>query len=298
MEDYPEPEETGWVNVEGGRVWYRLNGRRHLERGKIPLLCLHGGPGCSHDYLLPLTLLADSRPVILYDQLDCGLSDRPANRSHWTVEHFVAEIDAVRAQLGFAEVALFGNSCGGTWVGSYAVRRPAGLRAAILASPFLSAAIYMRDAERLRSGLPADVRDALTMHEEAGTTDSDGYKRAVTYWHEQFICRTLPWPPYVQRMVELWNADLYGYMWGPSEARCTGTLRYFDLTAELAKINVPTWYVCGEFDEITPESVARFARLTPGSRLDVIADASHMPHIEQQGQFMALARQFLDQHLG
>jgi proline iminopeptidase len=296
-EPYPEPEETGWVSVEGGRIWYRLNGRKHLDRGKTPLLCLHGGPGCSHDYLVPLTLLAERRPVILYDQLDCGRSDRPGNRAHWTVDHFVAEIDGVRAQLGLKDVAVFGSSCGGTWVGSYAVRRPAGLRAAILASPFLSASIYMRDAARLRAALPPAIRDALTLHEDAGTTASAEYQQAVTYWHEQFICRTLPWPPCVQRMVELWNADLYGYMWGPSEAKCTGTLKSFDLRDELSQIAVPSWYVCGEFDEITPESVTEFARLTPGSRLDIIAGASHMPHIERQAEFMALAHAFLDRHL-
>ena len=297
MSDYPEPEETGWVSVEGGRIWYRLNGRDHLDAGKTPLLCLHGGPGCSHDYLLPLTLLAAGRPVILYDQLDCGQSDRPGNRAHWTVDHFVAEIDAVRARLGLAEVAVFGSSCGGTWAGSYAVRRPAGLRAVVLASPFLSADIYMRDAVRLRAALPQAIRSALTRHEEAGTTASDEYRLAVTYWHTQYICRTSPWPPCVERMIELWNADLYGYMWGPSEAKCTGTLRDFDLTAQLSRIDVPSWYVCGEFDEITPESVTEFARLTPGSRLDIIAGASHMPHIETQAQFMELARAFLDQHL-
>ncbi len=296
-EPYPEPEETGWVAVQGGNLCYRLNGRRHLENGKTPLICLHGGPGCSHDYLLPLTLLANSRPVILYDQLDCGRSDRPGNRDLWTVEHFVDEIDALRTQLGLAEVAVFGSSCGGTWAASYAVRQPAGLRALILASPFLSAPIYMRDAESLRAALPASVREALAAHEEAGTTASEEYRHAVTYWHEQFICRTLPWPPCVQRMVELWNADLYGYMWGPSEAKCTGTLRSFDLTGELGAINVPSWFVCGEFDEITPQSVTEFARSTPGSRLDVIAGASHMPHIEQQSVFMDLARQFLDAHL-
>jgi len=297
ISQYPEPEEAGHVPVQGGKIWYRINGRRQLDAGRTPLLCLHGGPGCSHDYLLPLTLLAERRPVILYDQLDCGQSDRPGRRENWTVEHFVDEIDAVRRHLDLPEVAIFGSSCGGTWVASYAVRRPPGLKAVVLASPFLSAAVYMRDAERLRASLPAEIRDTLTRHEEAGTTQSEAYGKAVTYWHEQFICRTLPWPRCVQRMIALWNADLYGYMWGPSEAKCTGTLKNFDLTPELAKIDAPTWYVCGEFDEITPQSVTEFSKLTPGSRLDVIAGASHMPHIEKQDEFMRLAHDFLDAHL-
>ena len=64
--------QEGFIEVTGGRVWYRS-----LGEGGIPLLCLHGGPGFTHYYLEPLELLADQRQVIFYDQLGCGNSDRP-----------------------------------------------------------------------------------------------------------------------------------------------------------------------------------------------------------------------------
>ena len=37
----------GYIDVEGGRVWYRIEG----DGTGTPLLTLHGGPGISHDYL-------------------------------------------------------------------------------------------------------------------------------------------------------------------------------------------------------------------------------------------------------
>jgi pimeloyl-ACP methyl ester carboxylesterase len=65
-----EPATTeGYIEVPGGRVWYRIAG---TDRPGIPVLCLHGGPGMPHDYLEPLEDLASSRPVIFYDQLGCG----------------------------------------------------------------------------------------------------------------------------------------------------------------------------------------------------------------------------------
>jgi len=76
----------GYVEVPGGRVWYQIVGP---DRPGIPLLCLHGGPGMPHDYLEPLAGLAASRPVIFYDQLGCGRSDRPADDSLWTADRFV-----------------------------------------------------------------------------------------------------------------------------------------------------------------------------------------------------------------
>lgn len=56
----------GYIDVPGGKVWYREIG---IERKGIPLLALHGGPGAPHDYLEPIEALGDERPVIFYDQL-------------------------------------------------------------------------------------------------------------------------------------------------------------------------------------------------------------------------------------
>src|SRR5581483_1346092 len=134
----PAPESTGYVEVEGGRIWYRSNGDRHKD--KAPILCVHGGPGVPHEYLLPLTTLSFERRVILYDQLDVGRSDKPNDAKNWTVQRFVSEIDAVRNALGLDEFHLFGNSWGGTIVAEYAIGRPKGMKSLTLEGPLLSTA--------------------------------------------------------------------------------------------------------------------------------------------------------------
>ena len=60
--------EEGYVEVRGGRTWYRVVG----EGTAVPLVTVHGGPGGTHDYLEPLAALADERPVVFYDQLGAG----------------------------------------------------------------------------------------------------------------------------------------------------------------------------------------------------------------------------------
>jgi proline iminopeptidase len=87
----------GHIEVPGGRIWYRIVGP---DRPGTPVLCLHGGPGMPHDYLEPLEDLAVTRPVVFYDQLGCGRSDRPADDSLWTTDRFVEELATVRAALG------------------------------------------------------------------------------------------------------------------------------------------------------------------------------------------------------
>src|SRR5690349_4700152 len=102
------PVKEGYINVEGGKVWYRLVG----SGSKPPLVCLHGGPGVPHDYLAPLEPLAKDRPVLFYDQLGCGKSDRPTGDQYWTIEHYVKELKQVRAALGIKSCYLYGHSWG------------------------------------------------------------------------------------------------------------------------------------------------------------------------------------------
>ena len=64
---------TGFIQVPGGRVWYRVVGTGH----RTPLLVLHGGPGGSSYYLKPIAALGNDRPVIFYDQLGGEHSDKP-----------------------------------------------------------------------------------------------------------------------------------------------------------------------------------------------------------------------------
>ena len=133
--DGPSPvfgEPAGHLDVPGGRVAYwRVSAPG--ARG-IPLLCLHGGPGMTHNYLAPLSALADERPVIFYDQLGCGESDRPADESLWTVERSVAEVAAVREALGLDAMHLFGNSWGGWLAVSYVLDRQPPLASLTLSS--------------------------------------------------------------------------------------------------------------------------------------------------------------------
>ena len=82
--------------ANGHSVWTNTTG----AGPGLPLLLLHGGPGAGHDYLEPIEGLASDRPVIFYDQLGCGKSDKPDNRALWTIERFCEEVDEVRAALG------------------------------------------------------------------------------------------------------------------------------------------------------------------------------------------------------
>ena len=73
-------------------TWYRVTGDLGAE--KAPLVVLHGGPGCTHHYVLALAALADSgRAVVHYDQLGGGASTHLPEKGadFWTVELFLED---------------------------------------------------------------------------------------------------------------------------------------------------------------------------------------------------------------
>ena len=55
------------IPFHGHETWCRIVGESE-DPGKLPVLCLHGGPGGTHDYLEPLEAIADTgRRTVFYD---------------------------------------------------------------------------------------------------------------------------------------------------------------------------------------------------------------------------------------
>lgn len=280
---------TGRVAVPGGRVWYRVSG----GGPGIPLLLLHGGPGFPGDYLAPLESLGDERPVIRYDQLGCGRSDRPADPSLWRPGRFVEELAAVREALGLDRVILHGHSWGGALAVLSVLSGARGVAGLVLASPLLDARRWVADADRLRRELPPDVQAVLSSHEADGTTDAPEYEEATQVFYRRFVCRTDPWPPPMLESLAGFGRECYLALWGPSEFHPTGLLRTFDVVDRLDGIGLPTLFTVGRYDEATPASVESFRRRVPGARLVVLERSAHMTMLDEPEASRAALRPFL-----
>ena len=75
---------------------------------------------------------------------------------------------------------------------------------------------------------------------------------------------------------------------------CAEAIKKMDLTAILPGIKVPTLIVVGEQDVGTPVAAAEVLhRAIPGSRLSIIANAGHLPNIEQTAAFDQLVLDFI-----
>jgi proline-specific peptidase len=287
--------KEGFVSFRGYKVWYGIVGERE-EPGKLPLLCLHGGPGASHDYLEPLgAMAATGRRVVFYDQLGSGNSDHPHKPEMWTVELFVEEVGVVRRALGLERVHLLGQSWGGMLAMEYALTKPSGLVSLILADSLASIPQWIAEANRLRAELPPEVQQTLLKHELAGTTDDPAYERATLVFYRRHFCRLDPWPECLQRSKDklMKNPEVYHTMNGPSEFHVIGTLKNWSIVDRLGEIRVPTLLLSGRYDEATPAVVETIHRGIPGSEWVIFENSSHMPHLEEPKRYIQVLSDFL-----
>lgn len=285
--------QEGRVAVVGGEVWYKIVG---ADKAGVPLLVLHGGPGVPHDYLEPLEALANQRPVVFYDQLGCGNSDRPTDPSLWTIDRYVNELATIRSALKLSRVHILGHSWGTMLAVDYMVQHhPDGVVSLTLAGPALSMERWVADQRVWLLELPKQVQDSIRKAEAAGAFETPEYQSAIGAFYAQHVCRLDPWPDYVQRALspEKMGRLVYLHMCGPSEFSITGTLRDYERVDRLKEIETPTLFLCGRYDEATPAATDYYHRNTPGSRFAVIEDASHLSWSEQPAAFIRVVRDFL-----
>jgi pimeloyl-ACP methyl ester carboxylesterase len=260
----------GWLARPIGRTWYRVTGKR----GRDPLVCLHGGPGSTHIYFAPLERLADERPIVLYDQLGCGRSER-STEIEWSLAVFLEELDALRAHLSLERVHLLGTSWGGMLALEHALARQGSLASLILSSTLASAAEWAVEAKRLRDEIPGT--DAEVEHE----FDARHVYR-LDYECSEII-----------RMRAERAPDVYEAMWGPNEWTITGALDGWDVRPRLRELELPTLVLRGAHDLSTPAISKTLLDGLPNAREAVFDESSHMPVLEETERYLDTVRKFL-----
>jgi proline iminopeptidase len=277
--------QEGFIAVPGGNVWYEIAG----DKKTIPLITLHGGPGFPHDSLESLIDLTNERNVIFYDQLGCGNSRRTTDKSLWTVEYFVAELQLVVKYLKLKKYHILGHSWGSALAGAFALTRPAGLQSIIFTDPYISTPYWKKDAKRLMNKLSHAMQKAV----QTRKTDSKEYKEARNEYYLLHVDGAKKRPVACMRASNKMNRELYNYMWGPAEFDVSGTLKTFDLVPRLKEIKIPVLLLCGRFDEATPEALAFYASELPNAKMKVFEKSAHMPHWTERKAYMTVVRKFL-----
>lgn len=276
----------------GYQVWTRTVG----DGPGLPLLLLHGGPGAGHDYLEPLEASGTERPVIFYDQLGCGKSDKPDNPALWTIERFAEEIDEVRVALGLDRCHILGHSWGGWLAIEYMLRQPKGVASLVLASTSASVPQFSAECDRMIAELPEAHRKALAYHGARGEYEHPAYEAAAGEFYARHVCRLPEWPACLLRAIDnLHHNQVYETINGPNEFTTVGNLRYWDRRADLPRITLPVLITCGRYDELGPACAETLQDGLGHAQTVIFENSAHTPHLEEPDLYLATVGKFLSE---
>jgi proline iminopeptidase len=275
-----------FVEVNGVRLFTRRVGAGPL------VVVLHGGPGAHHDYLLPqYDLLAQGRSLLYYDQRGGGQSPVSRDTPVGWREH-VADLHALRTQLGVERLTLCGYSWGGLLAVLYLLEHPDSVERLALVSPASVTVEYRRQfetefARRMAAPEIQRERDALRA---SGPRERDpaAYQRrafelsVAGYFRDFKDAKNLtPFRVTARTQQAVWDS-----------------LGEYDLRPQLRDLASripppPSRVVHGTFDPIPIAGSRELATLLGASLVEL--PAGHCPHVETTAEFVRALDDFLPQ---
>jgi proline iminopeptidase len=257
-----------------------------------PLLLLHGGPGASHDYLLPQMLeLAKEHRLVMYDQRGGGRSRYDDDRVSIGWKDQVADVGRVVEELGVAPLSIVGYSWGALLGMLYAVEANAGRAGPV--------------PHRLALIDPAPVTREYgeAFEQEFARRQASPEVVALRAELAQSGLRERDPAAFKQRQFEL---SVAGYFADPRRARdltpfrVTGRVQQsiwasllgFELLPVLDALRLDSFVVHGRQDPIPLASSQAAARALRVPCI-VMEDCGHVPYVEQPAQLFPPLLAFL-----
>lgn len=285
-----QPYQQGMLAVSGlHSIYYEQSGNPAGQ----PVVFLHGGPGSGCNpgqrrYFDP----AHYR-IILLDQRGCGRSTPQGEVEENTIDHLVADLDALRQHLAIDRWLVFGGSWGSTLALNYALAYPQHVAGLILRGIFLSRPReldwFLHDVQhffpeawqQLLSYLPAaEQHDPLSAFAKRVFSDEPSISEpAAIHWNafEASIMTLLPSTTTSEQgingKIELARARVQIHY---IKNQCFVGERNLLAEAAARLQQIPTVIVQGRYDMVCPPLTAHeLHNAMPHAELHMIPDAGH-----------------------
>lgn len=287
---------TTIITLDNGyHLWTRTVGH-----GDIKLLCLHGGPGGTHEYWENFgDELADlGVQVSMYDQLGSFYSDQPdysdpqIAAKYITYDYFLEEVEEVRQKLGLDNFYLIGQSWGGLLVQMYAVKYGQHLKGAIISSMVDEIDEYVTSVNQCRlQTLGADKVRYMQKIEQENRLDDPTYQSYVDILNAEYVDRKQP--EAIRHLVSTMATDVYNVFQGDNEFVITGKLKDWHFRQHLHEIKVPTLLTFGEHETMPLATAKIMQQEIPHARLETTPNGGHHHMIDNAPVYFAHLKKFI-----
>jgi pimeloyl-ACP methyl ester carboxylesterase len=279
------PEESGYVERDGVRVWWELYGQGERTVFLLPTWSvIH-----SRHWKAQIPYLARHFRVLVFDGRGNGRSDRPNGGEAYSRPQFTLDSLAVMKATATERAVLVGVSCSALW----------GLHLAAEHGERVAGAVFIAPAVPLAPPLP---ERAVHPFEDPLDTEDGWAKYNVHYWrreYEEFLtfffgrCFT---EPHSTKQIE----DCVGWGLETTPDTLADTVRGLglgpaDAVRELAtRVRCPVLVVHGDEDAIRPHAQgAALAELT-GATFVTFEGSGHLPHARDPVKVNELVREFAE----
>lgn len=250
--------------------------------GDVGVVMLHGWVASAYSFRHELeSLPALGARCLAVDLRGCGLSDKPTARDSYTLDAYVADLDALIDTVESRRVVLMGHSMGGGIALAYALSRPDRVRGLVLLSPTGVAPVAF-------ATIPRYVPRALA---------ALGGGRLVPRWGVRWILRNLAFAD--SSCATERHVDEY---WAPTQLpgfalAARASAEEFDWRplsqGQLSRLTSPSLVILGRKDRLIRDAGPAASRI-PGATVHEL-DAGHVPHEERPDETHQLVGSFLNQ---
>ncbi|HVH80503.1 MAG TPA: prolyl aminopeptidase [Stellaceae bacterium] len=294
-----EPYRTGRLRLDSRHTMYwEESGNPH----GVPVLFLHGGPGAGATPVHRRFFDPSYWRIVIYDQRGGGRSTPLGETQDNSPTHLVADIEALRRELGVTKWVIFGGSWGSTLALLYAEIHPDFCRGLILRGIFLAraseidwflygiSAVYPEAWRAFAGFVPEAERVDLLAAYYRRLVDPDPriHMPAARAWSLfEGACSTLLPNP---ETIAAFGEDRLALGLARIEAHYFSHHLFSgadDLIARVARIRqLPGIIVQGRYDMVCPiRSADELARAWPEAEYVIVPDAGHSamePGIREQ----------------
>ena len=282
-------EEPRRMSVRSGDVTLAV--RQYGSSGDVVLL-LHGGPGCP-DYLEPVARHLGARfRAVTFDQRGVGAS---TGDGRFGLEHYVADVEAVRLAMRADHIRLFGHSWGGLLAQLYLCEHPERVTSAFLSNPSVGLGEQwlrmQREVMRFNRRRSGPVRFAalgfwsLAARLPGRLGDVAGQRVLAQVWRNYF-----PDPHAAPPADPTWLAGSRSVAARKTVAAVIGAPAS-TLERLGDAVTVPLMVVYGQ-DDIYGSCVDDVEERFPGARHVRLEDCGHVPWIQAPERYFGLMDRF------
>jgi pimeloyl-ACP methyl ester carboxylesterase len=247
----------------------------------VPVVLMHGFPDNTHLYDRLLPNLAGRRPVVRFDFLGWGRSDKPADYPYTATNQtgdVAAVVDAASARLGSEQVILVAHDASGPPAIDWALGNPHRVARLVLLNTYY----HWTPAVRRPPAIALYSTPVLRTAVRAVTRRRPDLDRRLYTWQ---VGRFIRDPEVRASLVpQLWQEFLPARpaFWRLNEDLLTTVFTRRRRLSEVRRFTRPVSVVFGARDRYLNARVARdFADLFPNSELELLPHAGHYVQVDE-----------------